>query len=115
MRYARLSACCLGSNLVAGRPYLGNAPVLGSDWPMYRGNLERTGSTNESIATPLKPTGSTTPPGPRACPGPVPKGNVIEGKLIGHRVKYDDAIHPVVVTSVYFWVVGRTTRCTAAI
>ncbi|MCA8982433.1 MAG: PQQ-binding-like beta-propeller repeat protein [Planctomycetaceae bacterium] len=103
MRYARLSACCLGAAWLLAGLILGNAPVLGSDWPMYRGNLERTGSTNESIATPLKPHWIYNAPGAPRLSWSSAEGRVIEGKLIGHRVKYDDAIHPVVVGEhVYF-------------
>lgn len=74
-----------------------------ADWPLYRNGLGRAGSTSESVELPLKPRWIYNAPGAPRLSWSSAEGRIMEGKLIGHRVKYDDAIHPVVVGGrVYF-------------
>ncbi|MCH5373088.1 MAG: PQQ-binding-like beta-propeller repeat protein, partial [Planctomycetes bacterium] len=81
------------------------APVMltAADWPTYRGDNARTGDARESIATPLTIRWEYKSPAPIKMAWSSAEGRVIEGKLLGGRVKFDDAIHPVIVDSkVYF-------------
>lgn len=76
---------------------------LAADWPMYRGDLGRTGGTSEQVQLPLTPRWIYNAPGAPRLSWSSAEGRVMEGKLIGHRAKYDDAIHPIVVGErVYF-------------
>lgn len=74
-----------------------------ADWPTYRGDPSRSGSTTEAIQTPLRPRWIYSAPSAPPVSWSTADGRVIEGKLLGHQVRYDDAIHPVVVGErVYF-------------
>lgn len=78
-------------------------PTDAADWPHFRGNLERTGSTTEVLSPSTQPQWIYSAPGAPQLSWSSAEGRVMEGKLIGHRIKYDDAIHPVVVGDlVYF-------------
>ncbi len=74
-----------------------------ADWPSYRNGPARLGSTTETLKAPLQASWVyQTPAAPRMSWSSA-EGRVIEGLLIGHRVKYDDAIYPVISESrVYF-------------
>ena len=77
--------------------------VPAADWPTYRGNNERTGATAESLAVPLALRWQYDSPALLKIAWAGAEGRVIERKLLGHRVKFDDAIHPAVVGGrVYF-------------
>lgn len=73
------------------------------DWPTYRGNNERTGASPEAVATPLAIRWQYDSPAPLKMAWSSAEGRVLESKLLGHRVKFDDAIHPAIVGGkVYF-------------
>jgi outer membrane protein assembly factor BamB len=74
-----------------------------ADWPTFRGNNERTASTDESVQFPLSAAWkyeSSALPEMAWTDG---KGRVFEDKLIGNRTRFDDVFHPVVVSGkLYF-------------
>ncbi len=73
------------------------------DWPTYRGNIERTGHVDESLNPALELQWQYDSPAELNIAWSSAEGRVIEEKLIGHRVKFDDAIHPAIVGDrVYF-------------
>ncbi|UCD52705.1 MAG: PQQ-like beta-propeller repeat protein, partial [Phycisphaerales bacterium] len=78
-------------------------PVLADDWPMYRHDPARSGSTGESLATPLALEWTYTPihaPHP-AWSGPAERAR--EGFYQKHRVIFDDAFQVAAVgDTVYF-------------
>jgi outer membrane protein assembly factor BamB len=79
------------------------ATLSASDWPTYRGNNSRTGATEESISSSLHLQWQYDSPAPMEMAWSSAEGRVLEGKLLGNRVKFDDAIHPVIVgNKVYF-------------
>lgn len=67
------------------------------DWPTYRGDNSRSGSSDETVSESLSLKWTYTAPAPPRMAWSSEEGRVIEGKLLGHRVKFDDAFHPVVV------------------
>lgn len=71
--------------------------LLAADWPTYRGDNARSGSTTEAVEMPLGLRWVYESPAPPRMAWSSAEGRLIEGKLIGHRVKFDDAMHPVVV------------------
>ncbi|MEZ6129245.1 MAG: PQQ-binding-like beta-propeller repeat protein [Planctomycetaceae bacterium] len=71
--------------------------ALAADWPTYRGDNARSGSSSESLDLPLKSAWTYTSPAPPEMAWSSGEGRVIEGKLLGHRVKFDDVFHPVAV------------------
>lgn len=74
-----------------------------ADWPMYRGDLSRSGATSEVVKAPFRPRWIYSAPSAPPVSWSTADGRVIEGKLLGHQVKYDDAIHPVIMGErVYF-------------
>lgn len=70
---------------------------IAADWSTYRGDNARGGASAETIQVPLKPRWIASAPGVPQLSFSSAEGRVIEGFLLGHRAKYDDAIHPVVV------------------
>ncbi|TXT22075.1 MAG: Pyrrolo-quinoline quinone, partial [Planctomycetota bacterium] len=70
---------------------------LAADWPTYRGDNARGGGSTETVQVPLKPRWIASAPGSLQLSWSGEDGRVIEGHVMGHRAKYDDAIHPVVV------------------
>lgn len=78
------------------------APGL-ADWPTYLANKERTATTPEQLTLPLRQAWMfSSPVAPRRT-WTGPAGRVIEGKELGDRVKFDDALHVAVVGGrVYF-------------
>ncbi len=77
--------------------------LFAADWTTFRGDNARTGSTAESLTLPLQSRWVYAAPGAPKLAWSSGEGRVIEGKLLGHRIKYDDAIHPVVAGNrVYF-------------
>ncbi len=79
-----------------------SAAVAG-DWPTYRGSIARTGASDESLDPSLQLVWQYDSPAPLKMAWSGAEGRVIENKLLGHRVKFDDAIHPAIVGDrVYF-------------
>jgi outer membrane protein assembly factor BamB len=76
---------------------IGGGELYATDWMTYRGDNSRTGATAETLQLPLKPRWIVSAPGAPQMSFSSAEGRVIEGHLLGHRAKYDDAIHPVVV------------------
>ena len=73
------------------------------NWHTYRGNNLRTGGTNNSVKTPLALAWKFTSSHAPRLAWSSGEGRVMEGKVIGHRVKFDDALHPIVANDrVYF-------------
>ena len=66
------------------------------DWPTYRGDLARSGASAEKLPAVLQPQWVYDAPSKPQLAWSSAEGRVIEGQLIGHRVKFDDAFHPVV-------------------
>jgi len=77
--------------------------ALSKDWPTYLANNERTGSTSQQLKLPLTQAWVfSSPTSPRRT-WTGPAGRTIEGKELGDRVKFDDALHVAVVGDrVYF-------------
>ncbi len=74
-----------------------------ADWPTYRGDTSRSGASSESLTLPLSLAWTQDAPAAPQLAWSSGEGRVIEGKLLGHRVKYDDAFHPAIVGGrVYF-------------
>lgn len=72
-------------------------PTIAADWPTYRGNISRTGSTSEELQLPLFPAWVYVSPAPPELSWSTGEGRIMEGKVLGSRVKYDDVFHPVIV------------------
>ena len=77
--------------------------TVAADWPTYRGDNDRSGSSEETVQVPLQPRWIASAPGAPRLSFSSAEGRVIEGYLLGHRAKYDDAIHPVVVGQQVFF------------
>jgi outer membrane protein assembly factor BamB len=77
--------------------------TVAADWPTYRGDNARSGSAAETVRVPLQPRWIANAPGAPRLSFSSAEGRVIEGHLLGHRAKYDDAIHPVVVGQQVFF------------
>ncbi len=80
-----------------------NTTTIGSDWPAYRHDNARSGSTQEKLSAPLVPQwiySSVYPPRPAwSAPAERPR----EGVVMLHRVDFDDAFQVAVVGNmVYF-------------
>jgi hypothetical protein len=60
-------------------------------------NNERTGSTAQQLNLPLSQAWVFSSPGPPRRTWTGPAGRIIEGKELGDRVKFDDALHVAVV------------------
>ena len=77
--------------------------LLAEDWPTYRRDNDRSGSTPEKVNGPLHLQWTYAPPAPPRRAWSEAGGRTIEGHLIKDRVRYDDAFQPVVVGQrVYF-------------
>lgn len=72
------------------------APVLGADWSTERGDNSRSGATNEVLTLPLNRTWSIQAPAAPRLAWSSAEGRVMEGKLIGHRIRFDDAFRTVI-------------------
>jgi outer membrane protein assembly factor BamB len=80
-----------------------NTPLPAADWPTYRGDVARTGATAEELGNSVVHRWTYQAAATPRLAWSSAEGRVIEGHLIGHRVKFDDALHPVVVGQrVYF-------------
>tara|TARA_R110002072_G_scaffold287242_2_gene452716 strand:+ start:49309 stop:53232 length:3924 start_codon:yes stop_codon:yes gene_type:complete len=77
--------------------------LFANDWPTYRQDNDRSGSTSEKIGGPLSLKWTYSPPAPPRRAWSEAGGRTMEGHLIQDRVRYDDAFQPVVVGQrVYF-------------
>ncbi len=83
--------------------FLLSSMASSADWPTYLADNERTGSTSEQLKLPLAQTWVFSSPSPPRRTWSGPAGRIIEGKELGDRVKFDDALHVAVVGErVYF-------------
>ena len=74
-----------------------------ADWPTYLANNERAGSTSQQLKLPLTQAWVFSSPSPPRRTWTGPAGRTIEGKELGDRVKFDDALHVATVGDrVYF-------------
>lgn len=93
--YTRILALCITLLISSAAP--------SADWPTYLANNERTGSTSQPLKLPLTQTWVFSSPSAPRRTWSGPAGRVIEGKELGDRVKFDDALHVAVVGDrVYF-------------
>jgi outer membrane protein assembly factor BamB len=76
---------------------LSDSTLVADDWPTYRGDNARSGSSAETIDPALSLRWTYNAPAAPRMAWSSAEGRVIEGKLLGHRVKFDDAFHPAVV------------------
>lgn len=83
--------------------FLCSGELRSENWPSFRNGLARTGSTVESISPESQPRWVYRTAAAPHMAWSSAEGRVIEDKLIGHLVKYDDAIHPVVVDGRVFF------------
>ena len=67
-----------------------------ADWPTDRGNNARTGATADVLSMPLETAWSIKAPAAPRLAWSSGEGRVIEGKLLGHRIRFDDAFRTVV-------------------
>ncbi|MEO1982299.1 MAG: PQQ-binding-like beta-propeller repeat protein, partial [Fuerstiella sp.] len=74
-----------------------------ADWPTYRGNNGRTAASGDEIAVPLQAAWKYESPAPPEMAWSSGEGREMEGKILGHRVKFDDVFHPVVVGGKLFF------------
>lgn len=95
MRLMRMPVCLLWVLLTT--------PLLAGDWPTYRGDRLRSGSTAEAVQLPLKEHWVYESPSPPRLSWAGQTGRTIEGHVLRDRVNYDDAFHVAVVGQrVYF-------------
>ena len=79
-----------------------------ADWPTDRGDNARTGATDDVLSLPLQTAWTITAPAAPRLAWSSDEGRVMEGKLIGHRIRFDDAFRTVVSDGrMYF---GSTVR-----
>jgi len=82
---------------------LASPDLLAEDWPTYRRDNNRSGSTIEKIGGLLDLQWTYSPPAPPRRAWSEAGGRTVEGHLLKDRVRYDDAFQPVVVGQrVYF-------------
>jgi outer membrane protein assembly factor BamB len=72
------------------------SPTLAADWPTDRGDNARTGATDEVLSMPLHAAWSIKAPAAPHLAWSSGEGRVVEGKLLGHRIRFDDAFRTVV-------------------
>ncbi len=82
---------------------VGHEFAQAADWPTYRGNNGRTAASSEDIGVPLRAAWKYESPAPPEMAWSSGEGREIEGKQLGHRVKFDDVFHPVVVGGKLFF------------
>lgn len=73
------------------------------DWRTYRGDNARSGATDDEIRFPVRPVWSSRAPAVPRLAWSSAEGRVIEDKLMGHRIRFDDAFRTVISEGrVYF-------------
>ncbi len=85
-------ARCAGIVMLCGS----SGSAVAEDWPSYRNGPARVGSTSAELLPEATARWVYRAPAPPRMAWSSAEGRVIENHLIGHLVKYDDAIHPVV-------------------
>ena len=76
---------------------------IGRDWPTYLGNNQRSGVTAEQVGLPLRQAWLFSSSAVPRRTWTEAAGRVIEGREIGDRIRFDDALHVVAVGGrVYF-------------
>ncbi len=74
-----------------------------ADWPTFRGNNSRTAFSSEQVTFPLNVAWKYESPALPKMAWSDGTGRVIEEKLLGNRVKFDDVFHPTVVGGKLFF------------
>ncbi len=92
---------------------LASALAQAADWPTERGNNSRTASTADVLPMPLESRWSIAAPAVPRLAWSSAEGRTIEGKLIAHRIRFDDAFRTVIAGGkVYFGsTVDHQVRC----
>lgn len=86
--------------------------AVASDWPTYRGDYRRTGSSPETVRLPLAQAWTYTAVTPPQQAWADPGGRILEGKAIRDRIGYDDAFHVAIVGDrVYFGTSDHQLHC----
>jgi outer membrane protein assembly factor BamB len=67
-----------------------------ADWPTERGDNSRSGATDDVLTMPLSARWSVKAPAAPRLAWSSAEGRVMEGKLIAHRIRFDDAFRTVV-------------------
>jgi outer membrane protein assembly factor BamB len=108
-RFARLRLDVFIGHLPAmvaaavGITLLSAASLLAEDWPTYRRDNDRSGSTPEKVNGSISLKWTYAPPAPPRRAWSEAGGRTMEGHIIKDRVRFDDAFQPVVVGQrVYF-------------
>ena len=95
--------CFAVTAAAVGLTLLVSPDLLAEDWPTYRRDNDRSGSTPEKIGGPLHLQWTYSPPALPRRAWSEAGGRTMEGHIIKDRVRYDDAFQPVVVGQrVYF-------------
>ena len=90
-----------GAVLFAG--LLAAGAVSAGEWPTYRGDVARSGATMDDVQFPIRPVWTSRAPAEPRLAWSSAEGRVIEDKLLGHRVRFDDAFRTVISDGrVYF-------------
>lgn len=80
-----------------------SAGLSAADWPTEGGNNQRIFSTDEQLPLPLALQWSYQAPAAPKLAWSSAEGRTIEGKLLAHRIRFDDAFRTVVIDGrVYF-------------
>ncbi|MEX2581604.1 MAG: PQQ-binding-like beta-propeller repeat protein [Verrucomicrobiales bacterium] len=84
-------------------PLLTDGSLRAEDWPTYRGDNARSGASKAPVGYPLRAVWSSSAPAVPQLAWSSAEGRTMEGKLIGHRVRFDDAFRTVISDGrVYF-------------
>ena len=74
---------------------VGFSALSAGDWPTYQQNNARVAASDETLGTPLALRWTYTSPATPQTAWSGPRDTPIEGLIMRHRVRYDDAIHVV--------------------
>ncbi len=79
------------------------APSSAGEWSTYRGDASRSGATAEDVQFPIEPVWTSKAPAIPRLAWSSAEGRMIESKLMGHRIRFDDAFRTVISDGrVYF-------------
>ncbi len=82
------------------------------DWPQFRYDAARSGSSPDTLRLPLARAWDYVPPAPPKNAWADPAGRILEGKVIRDRIGYDDAFHVAIVGDrVYFGTSDHQLHC----
>ena len=110
----RSSAAVLSAFAIGLCVFADERTLDAGDWPTFRGDKHRSGTTEESLQPPFQLRWAfDSQAHPIGAWSAGERDRVIEGKLLGLRDQYDDAFHPAVVGNhVYFGsMVDHHLRC----